>query len=232
MRTTTWFSTSVLCLILGLLAVSCNSEERRYRGAPFDPQRSTVSCFNGESEFCGRCARGSTLSEMCSWVGGSMVESDLCRCPARVQLSNWKSTEFPARKLNPNSQAPQKTYLGVALKKGETLTLQASGFWSNDTGFLTCREDGLVADVNGKGESGTKLPDYDGKHQGLLISDGTTVYEAGSNASINIQNNGYLFMGFNVPSGEGDCSKLAINLSVSHCVNQNNEIAPCPSTTD
>lgn len=238
MKKTNWIlRTIVTPVVLSLLLAGCNGDGfRRHRGASPGAIPSMLGCTSGTFEVCGTCASTTNFQQACYWAGGSIISADgenICKCQDQNLGSFRQYPSTPAYRLNPSNPSGLGTnvfYPGAQVRKGDVVQIRSSGYWSDDDTVIDLECDRHEADVDGKDEFDIELMN-DGLHQGLMISDGAKVYEAGSNASVAIQNNGALRLGFNIPSGVrgGGCNDFSIQqLSITRCVTSQGQSTPCP----
>jgi hypothetical protein len=173
------------------------------------------------------------LYQRCAAVGGSIYNyqgKELCRAEKvspMVSMTYRNSILFPIVDATRPSVAPA-FLTPVQVFKGDKVTFNGSGSWG--TSSSDCNT------VNGDGNlvsNGSPSSLHGGIKAGIVATDRTSIYFLGTNnQGITIQNNGYLSIGFNVPTpavGTAPyCGSITVlSYRVLHCENATGSVA-CP----
>ncbi len=226
--------------------------------APVAAPTSTTGCVAGQISIAGGACMAADLPTACSYSGGTIISINGVQvCKVKVSLgptgySGMNSIAYTTLTIQdgmpvqtPDAPGGMGAYrTGLLLKKGDKLTLNASGTWgltkTDKNTFLTIFHFDISTntcdDVNAAGLSTSgknevvNNPDNN-QASALFGSDGTEAFLIGAGVKDRvINNNGTLQIGYNVPmTSASGCQYTQItNLSVQRCQDAAGATYQCP----
>lgn len=214
------------------------------------PTQPTVSnaCAADQFRVNGACVT-------CASLGGALVTvsgKQLCRKNMNyvqngyyerggsISLFPVLNEMYPA---NPGALVapPLTASSGIPLVQGDKVTLAAAGAWGSTSVDVNRYLGGIITtttwstncsevDLSGK-KGGTQLvyPEGSSVAAGLMASDGTKVYSLATQRTFTAENNGYLYVGFNLPSDiTGPCGYYRLtSIQIMRCIDQAGATQAC-----
>lgn len=240
-----WLS---LVFILGISATGCGSSEPHPYYPPNPgpippmplppsyPYPYYPSCPAGQIWIWGFCYAQPTFQEACVWGGGTYHAATsskpaLCQndriIPPGTIMASTSTNGFP--RLNPSAPlGPRSFETTIYVHPGDRLTFKGTGRWNDDMSDVGCDNSDSV-NLDGF-KNGIQVL-HEGLPQGWVGSDGTGVFEVGSETTtpISMTHQGLLRVGFNAPLAPDYCYKLSIEtFKVTHCEDTMGITHACP----
>lgn len=172
----------------------------------------------------------------CQSSGNTLISiNGVSVCRGKVYAASTLAT-IPLVQLTPGqAQGGQSIGILPAVRKNDLVTLQAQGDYGTDC-FITCS--GTIYSMDGVSRNavtgvvgGTVV--LNGQPAGLMVSDGTATYFAGSGSQIRIGNDGMLRFGLNSAVGSAPKTSLTntpliTRVTIERCIDINSQTHVCP----